>query len=48
MEKFFDSSEPGAGFFIRSQTEEIVLNNIYWIGMKEEDIIMNFVPPTKF
>lgn len=47
MKDFFDRTEPGAGFFIRLQTEDIVLNNIFWVEAKENDIFINFFVPDK-
>ncbi len=45
MEKFFKTTSDGYGHLVRKQTDELVLNNIYWIKIKEKEVIENFYLP---
>lgn len=45
MEYFFDNTNAGAGLLIRQQTTDIVINNIYWIAIKEQEIMDAFFVP---
>ncbi len=45
MEKFFKTTSDGYGHLVRKQTDELVLNNIYWIKIKEKEVIENFFLP---
>lgn len=47
MTKFFDTTSDGDGFLIRKLTNELVLNNIYWIAIKEKDVTDNFFIPDR-
>jgi len=38
LQLFFDSTASGDGYLIRQLTDEIVINNIYWLKLKYEDL----------
>ena len=38
MELFFDSTPSGSGYLVRQATDEIVINNIYWLALKDDDL----------
>lgn len=41
MSKFFAETSDGDGYLIRKQTQDIVLNNLFWLGKQENDLVTN-------
>jgi hypothetical protein len=45
MRDFFLTSEAGAGQLQRTQALDIVLHNVFWVDIKELDLLENLVGP---
>jgi hypothetical protein len=44
--EFFNDTPDGEGYVQRRQTLDIIINNIFWVSSRENEIIEAFFVPT--